>query len=126
MTRFVLLAFLLLASVGCAATEAAIKTAESMAVGGERYYDLATSSFAGGTSLEVEGIASVSTADLAKTPASVRGMLGLLLESLHANRVGANSILFQLDGGPDPATLDLKPVAMPAVKGENADLLGDN
>ena len=102
MTRFVLLAFLLLASVGCAATEAAIKTAESMAVGGERYYDLA------------------------KTPASVRGMLGLLLESLHANRVGANSILFQLDDGPDPATLDLKPVAMPAVKDENADLLGDN
>jgi len=116
MTRAIvlILSLLLSGTLGCATVpDKALDTARTTAAGNDRYTALVIKALAGKTSLEKDGIASVSTDDLKKTPKPVLGLVKRLLEALHTNRFAWHSALFQVDKGPDPETLELKPVKLP-------------
>ena len=127
LTRVTLFLFALAATLligGCAVPDAARTTAETAAAGNDRYTTLASMAFDGSATIAEHGIAPVSSEDLAATPEPVQVLLDRLLNSLHVNRLAWHSLLFQLDLGPDPETLGLTPLALPA--GETDDLLEDN
>jgi hypothetical protein len=129
-TRLALLslfaAVLLLGGCCTAVPQKALDTAVTAAAGNDRYTELTTPALQGKTDLKKDGIAPVSEDDLKKTPASVRGLVRRLLEALHTNRHAWHSALFQIDKGPDPQKLNLKPVELPAIKKDpNKGLLGD-
>jgi hypothetical protein len=109
---------------GCAVTDAAIRTAEVGAAGNDRYAELATKALAGEANMATDGLMPVSPEDLSATPDSVKVLVSKLLGGLHANRVAFHSITFQLNAGPDPETLGLKPVAIPSLSDD--DLLEDS
>jgi hypothetical protein len=118
----ILLCFL---STGCALTDDAIKTAEVAAAGNERYHVLAQKALDGDAVLEKDGVKPITKAEWGATPGSVKFLIDRLLNGLSVNRKAFYSIAFQLDGGVDPETLELKPVAMPG--GESDGLIdGDN
>ena len=123
MTRYAAALLLVLLFSGCAVTSEAIETAQTQAAGNDRYTTLVVAALANGTDLERDGIAPVSTDELVKTPVAVRGLIGRLLEALHANRFAAHSLVFQLDAGPDPEGLGLRAVELPAVPDEDDDVL---
>lgn len=113
MTRTISVLALVLALAGCRVTDKAINTAQAAAASNDRYTTLTLKAFAGESSLAIDGIAPVSSTDLAETPAPVQGLISRLLEALHANRFASHGILFQLNEGPDPKTLKLTPVQLP-------------
>lgn len=126
MSRFpALLAVILCAFFsGCAVTQEAVNTAEVAAAGCERYHVLAQEAFDGTIDPE-KGLLPITTEEWSGTPKSVRVLVGRLLGSLDTVRYAFYSISFQLDSGPDPATLELKTVIPPEVPDENDDLLAD-
>ncbi len=107
---------------GCAGT-AAIKTATMAAAGNDRYTMIVTKAFDGTARVKSEGVAPVTSKDLLDTPPAVRLLLRRLLNALHVNRVVSHSLKFQLDAGPDPSTLKLRPLALPDFR---RDLLKDD
>lgn len=118
MNRLALLVALSLTIAGCCVTDAAIDTASTAAAGNDRYTDLAQQAFACTIDPSM-GLAPVTTQEFMQSPQSVQVLVKRLLQSLHVNRVAWHSILFQLNEGPDPSTMNLQPVAPPA-----DDLLG--
>ncbi len=108
----------------CASTDLAINTAQTQAAGNDRYTTLAAGALANDAD-PTSGLESVSPADLANTPDSVRLLLSKLLDAIQANRLAAHSVVFQLGAGPDPAGLDLTPVTLPEVADPNNDSLLD-
>lgn len=101
---------------GCAATvDVATETAKTQAAGNDRYHQLASEALAG-TVDPTTGLLPVSKEDLAQAPASVRRLVEALLGSLHANRVAAHSVVFQLGAGPDPRTLNLDLITLPRLE----------
>ena len=106
---------------GCCASEAALNTAQVAAAGNDRYTDLSVQILDG--SVDDTNGPAVNEEDWAETPASVREFMRKLLDALHTNRFAWHSILFNLDVGPDPNTLALEPVALPATTDEDDDLL---
>jgi len=126
LTLPVLLALVILLAGCSCAKDAAMNTAEVAAAGNDRYYTLATAILDG--SVDAENGPAVTEADLTATPASVREFVVKLLTALHVNRVAWHSMLFQLDLGPDPDSLELLPVVLPEQEkptDENDELLED-
>ena len=105
-------------STGCALTQEAINTADVAAAGNERYHVLAQKALDGKAVLADDKVAPITTAEWNSTPPSVRLLVDRLLNALGVNRHAFYSIKFQLDGGKDPATLELKPVSVPKVEAE--------
>lgn len=108
------LVVVLVSSAGCRVTDAAIATEKAVADGNDRYHDLAQQAFDGTIGPDL-GLAPVTTAEFLASPRSMQILVHRLLDSLHANRFAAHSVLFQLDEGPDPATLNLQPVQAPPI-----------
>jgi hypothetical protein len=112
---------------GCALTQQAVNTAEVGAAGNERYHVLVQKAFDGKAVLKDDGIAPITADEWKSTPKSVRVLVDRLLNGLSTNRFAFYSITFQLDEGPDPETLELKPVKIPDVEeDENAGLIDGN
>jgi hypothetical protein len=109
---------------GCAVTDKAIATAEVAAAGNDRYHALAQQALDGTVDPE-KGLLPITAEEWKATPKSVRILVSRLLNGLGVNRHAFYSISFQLNSGADPDTLDLKPVTVPKVADENADLLAD-
>jgi hypothetical protein len=111
---------LALAFAGCRVTDAAIDTAKTAAAGNDRYTDLASQAFAGTVDPSL-GISPVTSEEFLGSPKSVQVLVQRLLESMHVNRVAWHSVVFQLDEGPDPATMNLQPVSAPAASDDLLD-----
>lgn len=122
-TRLSVLALLVVFFSGCAVTDEAIKTATVAAAGNDRYTAIMIKAFDGTARTRVDGVAPVTSQHLANTPPQVRLILRRLLNALHVNRVVSHSLKFQLDAGPDPVTLKLRPLALPDFR---KDLLKDD
>lgn len=120
--RTMLLIALTAFTSGCwsVATEAVIDTTAVGVASSERYHELASKVVAGENA---GGVAGITSADLAATPPRVKTLTQKLLNALHANRFSWHSIQFQLDEGPDPKHLNLKPIQLPG--DENDELLED-
>jgi len=108
-----LLALACVALLGCRVTDEAIATAQVAAAGNDRYTALVQEVLAG-TAKDKNG-PPVTPEDLKNTPGSVRVLLGRLLGTLHVNRYAWHSVLFQLNEGPDPELMGLKPVTIKLV-----------
>lgn len=124
-SSLLLLTILCLFFSGCKVTDKAIATADVAGAGNDRYHTLVGKAFDGTADLEKDGLDSITAEEWKATPKPVRILVDRLLDGLHTNRFAFYSIRFQLDAGPDPETLDLKPFALPEVPDENADLIGD-
>lgn len=98
---------------GCAVTDEAIKTATVAAAGNDRYTVIVAKAFDGTATTRADGVAPITSKHLADTPPQVRLLIRRLLDALHVNRVVSHSLKFQLDAGPDPKGLRLRPVALP-------------
>lgn len=106
-----LLVVLVLALSGCCVADKALETAEAAAAGSERYTLLASQALAGTIGANM-GLEPVSPEDLKKAPPNVRLLISRLFEALHSNRFAWHSLLFQLNKGPDPATLKLEVIEL--------------
>lgn len=100
---------LVLALAGCKVTQEAIETLSAQASGNDRFSALAEEALSGKADGR-NGVAAISTSDLDQTPHSVRLLLQRLLDSVAANQFASRSVLFQLNEGPDPVTLEIVPV----------------
>ena len=112
MTKLYLIPLLavLLISSGCTVTEAARKQIEVTAAAVDAYDGLIRATLDG--SIDPKKGKPVSKADLVATPASVKELLKHLLNSYSVIRRSAHQLHFAV-GGPDPTTLDLKPLKLP-------------
>jgi hypothetical protein len=112
---------------GCASLpQKAAETAEVGAAGNERYLVLTQKAFSGDAVFEKDGLEPITSDEWKATPNSVRVLVSRLLNGLGTNRFAFYSIAFQLDEGPDPETLGLRPVEVPEVEDESAGLIDGN
>lgn len=113
MKRLPLLFVCLLLLVGCRVTDEAINTAKVAAAGNDRYTAIVVQILDG--TVDAKNGPRVTQEDLRNTPGSVRILLNKLLGAMHVNRFAWHSVLFQLDEGADPETMNLAPVVIKIV-----------